>query len=60
LEHGLGRLLLSYQFGASGEPEDVEGCVRLGVERVLLNPPTLPEAELLRKIDELAGTAGKV
>lgn len=55
-------------FGASSDPEDVKGYARpgdrLGVERVLLNLPTLPEAlleaETLRKLAGLAGVDGKV
>jgi probable F420-dependent oxidoreductase len=44
-------------FNASGEPEDLEAYARLGVERVLLGLPTLPEGETLKQLDELAGVA---
>ena len=42
-------------FNASGEPEDLEAYARLGVERVLLGLPTLPEGETLDHLDNLAG-----
>ena len=41
-------------FNASSEPEDLEAYARLGVERVLLGLPTLPEGETLNHLDELA------
>jgi probable F420-dependent oxidoreductase len=41
-------------FNASGEPEDLEAYSRLGVERVLLGLPTLPEGETLDHLDNLA------
>jgi hypothetical protein len=44
-------------YGASSEPEDVEAYARLGVERVLLGLPTLPEGETLDQLDNLAGLA---
>src|SRR5215210_2172128 len=44
-------------FGASGEPEELEGYARLGVERVLLMLPTLPEGETLEQLDDLAEAA---
>ena len=44
-------------FNASGEPEDLEAYARLGVERVLLGLPTLPEGETLKQLDELARVA---
>ena len=44
-------------FNASGEPEDLEAYAKLGVERVLLALPTLPEAEALDHLDDLAGVA---
>jgi probable F420-dependent oxidoreductase len=44
-------------FNASTEPEDVEAYARLGVERVLLGLPTLPEAEALDHLDNLAEVA---
>jgi probable F420-dependent oxidoreductase len=42
-------------YGASSEPEDLEAYARLGVERVLLGLPTLPEGETLDYLDSLAG-----
>jgi probable F420-dependent oxidoreductase len=44
-------------FNASSEPEDLEAYARLGVERLLLSLPTLPESETLNQLDELAQTA---
>ncbi len=44
-------------FNASGEPEDLKAYAELGVERVLLSLPTLPEAETLNHLDTLAGAA---
>jgi alkanesulfonate monooxygenase SsuD/methylene tetrahydromethanopterin reductase-like flavin-dependent oxidoreductase (luciferase family) len=41
-------------FNASSDPEDLEAYARLGVERVLLGLPTLPEGETLDQLDELA------
>lgn len=41
-------------FNASGEPEDLAEYERLGIERVLLSLPTLPESETLSYLDELA------
>jgi alkanesulfonate monooxygenase SsuD/methylene tetrahydromethanopterin reductase-like flavin-dependent oxidoreductase (luciferase family) len=42
-------------FNASGEPEDLEAYAQLGVERILLGLPTLPEGETLDHLDNLAG-----
>ncbi len=42
-------------FGASNDPTDLQAYARLGVERVLLNLPTLPENETLENLDGLAG-----
>jgi len=42
-------------FNASGEPEDLEAYAQLGVERILLSLPTLPEGETLDHLDNLAG-----
>jgi alkanesulfonate monooxygenase SsuD/methylene tetrahydromethanopterin reductase-like flavin-dependent oxidoreductase (luciferase family) len=42
-------------FNASGKPEDLEAYARLGVERVLLGLPTLPEGNTIDHLDELAG-----
>ena len=47
-------------FGASGEPEELEGYARLGVEHVLLILPTAPEDETLNHLDDLARAAGAV
>ena len=44
-------------FNASSEPEDLETYARLGVERLLLSLPTLPESETLNQLDELAQAA---
>jgi hypothetical protein len=44
-------------FNASTEPEDLEAYARMGVERVLLSLPTLPEGESLDHLDTLAGVA---
>ena len=44
-------------FNASSEPEDLEAYARVGVERVLLGLPTLPEGETLDRLDELAQVA---
>jgi probable F420-dependent oxidoreductase len=41
-------------FGAASDPEALEGYARLGIERVLLALPTLPEKETLEKLDDLA------
>ncbi len=44
-------------FNASGEPDDLRAYARLGVERVLLDLPTLPESETLERLDTLARVA---
>jgi alkanesulfonate monooxygenase SsuD/methylene tetrahydromethanopterin reductase-like flavin-dependent oxidoreductase (luciferase family) len=44
-------------FNASSDPEDLEAYAQLGVERVLLGLPTLPESETLRQLDNLARVA---
>jgi probable F420-dependent oxidoreductase len=44
-------------FNASAEPEDLEAYARLGLARVLLSLPTLPEGESLDRLDHLAGVA---
>ena len=41
-------------FNASSEPKDLKAYARLGVERVLLSLPTLPEGETLNCLDEFA------
>jgi hypothetical protein len=43
-------------FNASSEPEDLKAYAQLGVERLLLNLPTLPQSETLNQLDELAQT----
>ncbi|MGP4004463.1 LLM class F420-dependent oxidoreductase [Streptomyces sp. 8N706] len=45
-------------YAAPASPEVVEGYARLGVERVLLYLPTLPESESLEHLDQLAEFAG--
>ncbi len=55
-----GRNLPVTVYGASREPEDLEAYARLGVERVLLNLPTLPEGETLNHLDDLAGVAAAI
>src|SRR5215211_7506549 len=44
-------------YGAPSEPEPMEAYARLGVERILLGLPTLPEGETLNHLDSLAGLA---
>jgi probable F420-dependent oxidoreductase len=44
-------------FNASSEPEDLQAYAQLGVERVLLGLPTLPESETLKQLDKLAQVA---
>jgi probable F420-dependent oxidoreductase len=44
-------------FNASTEPEDLQAYARLGVERVLLGLPTLPNGETFDHLDELAQLA---
>ena len=44
-------------FNASSEPADLEAYAQLGVERVLINLPTVPEDESLTQLDELARVA---
>ncbi|WP_047864881.1 LLM class F420-dependent oxidoreductase [Rubrobacter aplysinae] len=41
-------------FGATAEPDALEGYQRLGVERALVMLPTLPERETIERLDELA------
>jgi hypothetical protein len=55
LREAAGRDVPVTVYGASGEPEDLEAYARLGVERVLLGLPTLPEAETMDHLDSLAG-----
>jgi len=44
-------------FNASSEPDDLEAYARLGVERVLLGLPTLPERKTPNQLDNLAQLA---
>ena len=44
-------------FNASSEPEDLQAYAQLGVERILLGLPTLPEDETLDHLDNLAEAA---
>ena len=44
-------------FNASGEPEDLKAYAELGVDRVLLSLPTLPEGETLEHLDTLGSLA---
>ncbi|WP_431950219.1 LLM class F420-dependent oxidoreductase [Actinacidiphila sp. bgisy167] len=46
-------------FGVRGGPEQLEAYQRLGVERVLLDLPTLPERETLEHLDGLAALADR-
>lgn len=46
-------------YGVRGGPEQLEGYQRLGVERVLLHLPTLPERETLEHLDEMAALADR-
>jgi probable F420-dependent oxidoreductase len=55
LRESAGRDVSVTVFNASSEPEDLETYARLGVERVLLGLPTLPEGETLDHLDNLAG-----
>jgi alkanesulfonate monooxygenase SsuD/methylene tetrahydromethanopterin reductase-like flavin-dependent oxidoreductase (luciferase family) len=41
-------------FNASSDLKDLEEYRRLGVERVLLGLPTLPESETLQQLDNLS------
>ncbi|MFE9627723.1 LLM class F420-dependent oxidoreductase [Streptomyces sp. NPDC006527] len=44
-------------YAVPDDPGLVEGYIRLGVERVLFNLPTVPEAETVSHLDRLAGVA---
>jgi probable F420-dependent oxidoreductase len=44
-------------FNAYSEPEDLDAYARLGVERLLLSLPTLPESDTLDQLDKLAKLA---
>ena len=49
-----GRDVPTTVFNASSDLEDLQEYRRLGVERVLLGLPTLPESETLQELDNLA------
>ena len=49
-----GRYVPTTVFNASSDLKDLEEYRRLGVERVLLGLPTLPESETLQQLDNLA------
>ena len=55
LREAAGRDVPVTVYGASSEPEELEAYAQLGVERVLLGLPTLPEGETLDHLDNLAG-----
>jgi probable F420-dependent oxidoreductase len=57
LREAVGRDVPVSVFNASEQPEDLEGYARLGVDRVLLNLPTLPEDETLDHLDTLTWAA---
>jgi probable F420-dependent oxidoreductase len=57
LREVIGRYVPVSVCNASSAPEDLEAYARLGVERVLLNLPTLPESESLKHLDDLAQVA---
>ena len=57
LREAAGRDVPVTVFNASGEPEDLEAYAKLGVKRVLLSLPTLPEGESLAHLDTLASVA---
>jgi probable F420-dependent oxidoreductase len=46
-------------YAVPGTPEVAEGYQRLGVERVLFHPPTMPEAQALRHLDTMAEVAAR-
>jgi probable F420-dependent oxidoreductase len=52
LEEKVGRSVPVTVFGAA--PENIEGYLELGIERVLLSLETMPEKETTRKLDEYA------
>ena len=54
LREATGRDVPVTVFNASSEPEDIQSYERLGVERVLLPLPTLPESETLIQLSKLA------
>jgi probable F420-dependent oxidoreductase len=54
LREAAGRDVPTTVFNASSDLKDLEEYRRLGVERVLLGLPTLPESETLQQLDNLA------
>jgi probable F420-dependent oxidoreductase len=46
-------------YAVPGDPAQIEGYMRLGVERVLFYLPTLPEQETLEHLDRLADVAAR-
>jgi probable F420-dependent oxidoreductase len=54
LREAAGRDVPVTEFNASSNPEDLKAYAGLGVERVLLSLPTLPESETLDCLDEFA------
>jgi len=60
LREAAGREVPVTVFNASGELSDLEEYERLGVERVLLGLPTLPEGETLEQLDDLAGLVAAI
>jgi len=60
LREAAGRDVPVTVFGASAKPDDLEGYARLGVERVLLMLPTLPQGETLDQLDDLAEASAAV
>jgi probable F420-dependent oxidoreductase len=55
-----GRDVPTTVFNASSDLKDLEEYRRLGVERVLLGLPTLPESETLQQLDNLADTVADI
>jgi hypothetical protein len=46
-------------YAAPGDPEQIEGYGRPGVERLLFYVPTMPERETLKYLDGLAEAAAR-
>ena len=57
LREAAGREVPVSVFNASSDSEDLRAYARLGVERVLLGLPTLPERETLERLEDLAQVA---
>jgi hypothetical protein len=60
LQEAAGRDVPVTVFGASSALEDLEAYAQLGVKRVLLSLPTLPESETLEQLDNLARVAAAI